>query len=66
MTIQGGRGLGKFRANDLSHMLSGSVSAKTDLLVAGPKAGSKLDKARQLGIKVVDEAGFEALLGPRS
>ena len=29
MTIQGGRGLGKFRANDLSHMLSGSVSAKT-------------------------------------
>ena len=41
---------------------AGSVSAKTDLLVAGPKAGSKLDKAKQLGVKVVDEEGFEAML----
>jgi DNA ligase (NAD+) len=41
---------------------SGSVSAKTDLLVAGPKAGTKLDKAKQLGVKVVDEEGFEAML----
>ncbi|HEV2250151.1 MAG TPA: NAD-dependent DNA ligase LigA [Candidatus Limnocylindria bacterium] len=41
---------------------SGSVSAKTDLLVAGPGAGSKLEKARQLGVKVVDEDGFEAML----
>ena len=44
---------------------AGSVSAKTDLLVAGPKAGSKLERARQLGVNVVDEAGFEALLGDR-
>ncbi len=44
---------------------AGSVTAKTDLLVAGPKAGSKLDRATQLGVKVVDEAGFEGLLGDR-
>ncbi|HEV2012045.1 MAG TPA: NAD-dependent DNA ligase LigA [Candidatus Limnocylindria bacterium] len=41
---------------------SGSISAKTDLLVAGPGAGTKLEKARQLGVKVIDEEGFEAML----
>jgi DNA ligase (NAD+) len=41
---------------------SGSVSARTDLLVAGPRAGTKLEKAKQLGVKVVDEEEFEAML----
>jgi DNA ligase (NAD+) len=42
---------------------SGSVSKKTDYLVAGAEAGSKLDKATKLGVEVIDEAAFEKLLG---
>jgi DNA ligase (NAD+) len=41
---------------------SGSVSKKTHFLVAGENAGTKLDKAEQLGVTVLDEAGFERLL----
>ena len=41
---------------------AGSVSKNTDFVVVGDNAGSKADKAEQLGVPVLDEAGFEALL----
>jgi DNA ligase (NAD+) len=43
--------------------VAGSVSKKTDGVLAGADAGSKLDRARELGIPVLDEAGLHALLG---
>ncbi|MNW12917.1 DNA ligase [compost metagenome] len=48
----------------LGAKVSGSVSKKTDLVIAGEKAGSKLTKAQQLGIQVIeDEDEFIRLLG---
>ena len=43
--------------------VAGSVSKKTDYVVAGDEAGSKLEKAKELGVAVIDEAGLLRMLG---
>lgn len=57
-----GRAEAKTMAQDVGAKVSGSVSKKTDYVIAGEEAGSKLDKANALGVKVIDEATFLAML----
>ena len=57
-----GRAEAKTMAQDVGAKVSGSVSKKTDYVIAGAEAGSKLEKAQQLGVTVIDEAEFLRLL----
>jgi DNA ligase (NAD+) len=55
----------KARAETLGAKVAGSVSKKTDLVVAGPGAGSKLTEAEKLGVKVIDEDAWLKMIGEK-
>jgi DNA ligase (NAD+) len=56
----------KAQAERLGAKVAGSVSARTDLLIVGPGAGSKLKKAQDLGVEVIDEAAWNAIVAGAS
>lgn len=56
------RDIAKEKLESLGAKVAGSVSGKTHCVVAGPGAGSKLAKASELGVKVLDEDAFVAFL----
>lgn len=56
----------KKRLERLGARVTGSVTKKTDYVLAGEEAGSKLDKARELGVKVLDETALEALIAEKT
>ena len=52
----------KARAEALGAKVAGSVSKSTDLVIAGPGAGSKAKKAEELGVEMIDEDGWLAMI----
>ena len=65
-TLSVPRDVMKQRLEDLGARVSSSVSKKTDFVLCGVDSGSKEQKARELGVRIIDEAGLEQLLAAKS